>query len=73
MTSPDPLLDASALLALTSELHAVNERLEATKVSAEQKSRWQRRLASIAEGATADLDKAHTQLRRFVATLDRSI
>jgi hypothetical protein len=73
VTSFKPLLDASALLALTSELHQVNNRVESAKVSIEQKARWQRRLASIAEGATADLDKAHTQLRRFVGTLDRSL
>jgi hypothetical protein len=73
VTSPNPLVDARALLSLTSELHQANNRVESAKVSVEQKDRWQRRLASIAEGASADLERAHGQLHRFVATLDRSL
>lgn len=72
MPASDPLMDADALLALTSELREVSKRIEESGADDDQQLRWQRHLAGIAEGATSDLEKAHAQLRRFVATLDRT-
>ncbi len=72
MSPPDPLLDADALLALTAELRQVSKRIDESGASEDQRLRWQRHLAGIAEGAGGDFEKAHAQLRRFVATLDRT-
>lgn len=73
MPQQDPLVDADALLALTRELRAVRERIEAAELTEEQRQRWQRTLGGIAEGAAADIQRATAQLRRFSAQVDRSL
>jgi len=73
VSQQEPLVDADALLALTSELRALRERVDGADVSDEQRQRWQRTLGAIAEGATSDLDKATGQLRRFSAQIDRAL
>ncbi len=75
MTGPDGAthqqVDATQLLALTDQLQALHARVEAATVSAEQRGRWQTRLAAISRGAAGDLDRAEGQLRRLAADLDR--
>lgn len=73
MTHSDPLVDVDALLALTSELRALQSRIESADVTDEQRQRWQRTLGAIAEGATNDLERATGQLRRFAAQVERAL
>lgn len=73
MTQKEPLVDASALLALTGELREVQQRVERAKVSDEQRSRWQRRLLGIATAAQEDLTRASQALHRFEHELDRQL
>lgn len=70
-TGSGGLVDAHALLAFTEQLHVVHGRVDGAAVSEEQRRRWQVRLAAISEGATVDLLRAHAQLRRLDADLDR--
>ena len=72
MTADGPLVDAESLLALTADLRTVRGRLEDADVSDEQRGRWQRTLASIAEGAAVDIERARGQLGRLTAQLDRT-
>lgn len=72
MVDGDELVDADALLGLTAQLRAARARVERAAVGADRRRRWQYTLAAIAEGATQDLDRAHAQLRRLVAQLDRA-
>ena len=69
----DPLVDADALLALTSELRSLRARLDDADVTDEQRQRWQRTLGAIAEGGTSDIEKARAQLRRLAARVDRAV
>ena len=72
MSLQDPLVDAGSLLALTAELRSLRDLVDAVKVPEEQRARWQRTLASIAEGASGDIERARAQLRRFAAQVDRA-
>ena len=65
------LVDADALLRVTELLTGLRDRVEAADVSDERRLRWQRRLAAVADGAQADLERAEAQLRRFTGELDR--
>lgn len=67
------LVDADRFLVLTDRLREVRERLEAAKVSTEQKARWHRRLIAITNAAKEDLARADDQLTRFTADLDRQL
>lgn len=71
MAEQEPLVDADALLSLTAELRAVRSKVDDADVSDEQRQRWQRTLGAIAQGATADLEKARGQLHRLAAQVDR--
>lgn len=64
-------LDAQQVLQFTERLRALHEQLDASRVSDEQRRRWQSRLAAISEGATTDLARAAEQLRRLEADMDR--
>lgn len=64
-------VDANVLLDFADRLHAMRARLEDAPVSVEQRRRWQSRLVAISQGATNDLDRAGSQLRRMAAELDR--
>ena len=64
-------VDGDLLLHLTGQLHVLRDRVEGAAVSAEQRGRWQSRLAAITRGAAADLERAAGQLRRLAAELDR--
>ena len=66
-------VDAELFFRFTATLRATHERLCAARVSAERRSRWQRRLLRITEAATRDLARAEEQLRRFCAELDREL
>ena len=68
---PDPLVDADALLALTSELRSLRTRLNEADLTDEQRQRWQHTMGAIAEGAPTDVDKARAQLRRLSARVER--
>lgn len=73
VSQQDPLVDADALLALTSELRSLRARLDEAGVTGEQRKRWQHTMAAIAEGATTDVDNARAQLRRLAARVDRAV
>lgn len=64
-------LDAEQVLGFTERLRDLRERLEDHEVSAEQRRRWQSRLAAISEGAATDLARASEQLHRLEADVDR--
>ena len=68
----DRLVDAEELLALTGRLRAVRQRIGEASVSVDQRARWHRTLASIAEGATTDIGRAGQQLHRLEAQVDRA-
>ena len=68
----DGLVDAGDLLALTDRLRAARASIEEAAVSPDQRARWQRTLASIAEGATRDIGRAAEQLHRLEAQVERA-
>lgn len=65
------LVDAKDFLRFTTRLREVHERVDAARVSPEQKRRWQRRLMSLAVAGQRDLADAKEQLHRFAAEVDR--
>lgn len=67
------LVDARRFLELTEQLRELYDRVDAAKVSAEQKGRWHRRLIAITDSAKDDLDRAEGHLVRFTAELDRHL
>lgn len=67
------MVDATALLRVTELLAGLRDRVGHADVSAEQRRRWQRRIATIADGARHDLGRAESQLRRFAGELDRML
>ncbi len=67
------LVDARRFLELTAQLRELYDRVDAAKVSPEQKSRWHRRLIAITDSAKDDLDRAEGHLLRFTAELDRHL
>lgn len=67
------MLDADDFMGFTERLRAVHGRVDAARVSREQKGRWQRKLLSITDAAQRDLDDATDLLRRFEAELDRRL
>jgi hypothetical protein len=73
--SPDGpgMLDVRDFLGFTTRLREVHERVDAAKVSREQRSRWQRKLIGIADAGQRDLEEAAEQLRRFASELDRRL
>lgn len=73
MPDPNPLVDADQLLSLTSDLRAVQHRLDRADVGREQRLRWQRALGAIARGAVADLERAQAQVRRLAALVERTL
>lgn len=73
MSDEEPLVDADLLLSLAAELRELAARLEDAAIGDEQRHRWQHTLGAIAEGATADLERARGQLRRLAATVDRAL
>ncbi len=64
-------VDGHLLMRFTGQLHDVRDRVEAARVSSEQRGRWQSRLAAISRGAADDLERAAGQLHRMTAELDR--
>ena len=64
-------VDGDLLLHFTGQLHVLRDRVEEAAVSAEQRGRWQSRLAAITRGAADDLERAAGQLRRLAAELER--
>lgn len=73
MSHEESLVDADLLLSLTAELRDLAERLEDAAIDAERRQRWQHTLGAIAQGATADLERARAQLRRLAAKVDRAL
>ncbi len=65
------MMDADDFLAFTSDLKAVHEQVDTADVTAGQRSRWQRRLVRITDGATQDLTRAGDQLRRLRHEVER--
>lgn len=65
------MVDADDFLGFTTRLREVHGRVDAAKVSREQKGRWQRKLISIADVGHRDLEQASDLLRRFESELDR--
>lgn len=64
-------VDGDLLMQFTGRLHDVRDRVDAARVSSEQRSRWQSRLAAISRGAAEDLERAAGQLHRMAVDLDR--
>lgn len=67
------MVDAEAFLRLSARLSQVRDRLDDDAVTDEQRRRWSRRLAGIAEDAHADLARAEQQLARLVVDVDRHL
>lgn len=65
------MVDADDFMGFASRLREVHARVDAAKISREQKGRWQRKLISIADVGHRDLDQASELLRRFESELDR--
>ena len=64
-------LDADMVLSFTERVRGLRDRLDHVAVSAEQRRRWQSRLAAISGGAAADLRRATAQLGRLEADVER--
>lgn len=64
-------LDADVVLAFTNRVRLVRTRVDAARVSDEQRHRWHSRLAAISAGAASDLSRATAQLHRLEAAVDR--
>jgi phytoene/squalene synthetase len=67
------MMDATAFLAFNTRLKDLRDRVDAAKVSGEQRARWQRKLIAVSDAGARDLDRATTQLSRFEAEVDRSL
>ncbi|MBW3657328.1 MAG: hypothetical protein KY457_01740 [Actinobacteria bacterium] len=65
------MVDADDFLGFTTRLREAHGRVDAAKVSREQKGRLQRRLITIADMGHRDLEQAGELLRRLEAELDR--
>ena len=65
LTVDSTLLDAERVFSLTERLRAAHARIDESRLPADRRGRWQRRLITITEIAQSDLARAEENLRRF--------